>query len=651
MEDHKNSSSETKVCYFHLQGNCKSGSQCRFQHVEKHEQEEPSQSLELPEPISACSPVIPAWADNVGKWINHQQDDDWPDAAVNEPAPVAPKRKNLRHTPTDVIASSQVNVSDKHTPVLPAPRSSTRAVEQRSMSPETQQYPHNSALKLHWSQFADPWADGDIAFCKMHAHGNCKNGDLCQYRHSLMVSEYASLFHDTQPLLVTIGKEPDSSMKVAMPQVIPHPAAAQPSLPAPVHPTLSSPAELVGASRPSFFDYECSFYQLGKCRNGNKCPYLHTQHPPEVFDSPTPDSSQGRTSTPSQNQRPTKKPCRYFDRMSYCREGEYCRFDHVASSGPQLTVEIAADDEENWRDKNDNDNDGEDYGREASQDNGPEKDSYEDSGGWGNDVVSWTEGTEEKKMETDEWSAPQDTSGWDAPDDDTAKKFNWDKSGHVSTNSSQNKETRRFHQKGKGTSRKFIQDRNDQKVRTQKYGNAVASYQLADGQENTISVSQDLDTSPMQSDNHDIKEVDAVASYQLADGQENTISVSQDLDTSPMQSGNRDIKEVDTEDKVRSLEDTEGPNSNPSEVPLSEDGDGWDENWPKPEDKSNLPTAKIRAPCRAFGQGFCQLENDCRYLHIDPYDGVNTSKHDSPQSEVSRCPLALYFASDPAENR
>ena len=573
LEDHKNSFSETKVCHFHSQGNCKNGSQCRFQHVEKHEQEEPSQSLELLEPTSACSPVSPAWTDNVGKWIN-QQDDDYGIAAVNEPAPVAPKRKILRHTPTDVIASSQVNASDKHTPVS---------------------CPHNSALKLHWSQFADPWANGDIAFCKTHAQGICKNGDLCQYRHSLMVSEYASLFHDTQPLLVTIQKEADSSVEAAMPQVIPHQAAARPSLPAPVQPILSSPAEPVGVSRPSVFDQECSFYRLGKCRNGDKCPYLHTQHPPlEVSDSPTPDSGQGRTSTPSQNQRSTKKPCNYFDRMGYCRKGDYCRYDHVATSGLQLTVETAVDVEESWRD---NGNDGEEYGR----DNGPEKDTYEDNGGWANGVPNWNEGTEETKIKTDEWSAPQDISGWeDAPDEDTAKKSDWDtKSGHVS-----NKETGRFYQKGKGTSLKFIQGRNDQKVRPQNYGNAVASYQLADGHENTISVSRDLDTPPMQSDNHD-------------------------------------IKEVDTEDKVRNLEDTEELDSNPSKVPLSKDGDGWDENWPKPEDKSNLPTVKIKGPCRAFGQGFCQLENDCPFLHIDPYDGVNTTKHDSPQSEVSKCPLAL----------
>jgi hypothetical protein len=566
------------------------------------------------------------WTDNIGKWIN-QQDDDWCNAAVNEPAPVAPKQ-NLRHT---VVASPQVNASDKHATVL---------------------YPHNSTLKLHWSQFADPWANGDIAFCKTHAQGICKNGDLCQYRHSLMVSEYASLFHDTQPLLVTIQKEADSSIEAAMPQVVPHPAAARPSLPAPVQPILSSPAEPVGVSRPSVFDHECRFYRLGNCRNGDKCPYLHNQHPQlEVSDSPTPDSGQGRTSTPSQNQRPTKKPCNYFDRMGYCRKGEYCRYDHVATSGPQLTVETAADDEESWRD---NDNDGEDYGREASEDNGPEKDGHEDNGGWGNDVSSWNEDTEEKKMEADEWSAPQDISGWeDAPDDDTAKKSGWDnRSGHVSTNSSQNKETRRFYQKGKGTSLKFIQDRNDQKVRTQNYGNAVASYQLADGQENAISVSRDLDTSPMQNDSHDIEEVDTEDKVRsLEDTEENAISVSRDLDTSPMQNDSHDIEEVDTEDKVRSLEDTEEPNSNPSEVPLSENGNGWDENWPKPEDKSNLPTVKIRGPCRAFGQGFCQLENDCPLLHIDPYDGVNTTKHDSPQSEVSKCPLALYPTSDPAENR
>lgn len=557
-----------------MKGTCKRGSQCGLQHIE---QDENSKSLELLTTTSACSPVNPVCVDDiesgVGKWVNNQLDDDWPDAATDEPVAPNPKKPGQISTESDLVAPSQVNS-------MPVP-------QQQTINPPVQQYPHISELKLHWSQFADPWANGGIPFCKMHAQGFCKNGDTCYYRHSLTVSEYTSLFHDTQPLLVTLRKEPDPSISVAIHQVIPQPMVAPPSLLVPIHP---EPSTVVQPSRIS--KVECTFYSRGKCKN-DPCPYQHSQHPPpEVYDSPFPNSTQNRTT--SQSQRRTNKPCLFFSRYGYCREGEHCKFSHGTSSGYQSIAEPDTEEYmENWENKDDDSNN-----TEANHDN-----AQKSSDGWG-DV--WGD-----VQDSISWNAPQDATCWDVAGDDTTIKP--DLVHYSGTNS---KRRRPYSRKGnyrRGTSHNFNKDHYDQKVGLRNHEKADASYHLADDEENSNFIT----------------------------------SSALDPDTSLVQSDSDNTREVDAEGKVQDLGDTERSSSNPPEIPLSADGDGWDENWSKPQEViSILPTTKINGPCKAFGQGYCKWETDCTYLHIDPYDDVPSSKRDSPQDEVSICPPALYQFSE-----
>ncbi|KAK2463678.1 hypothetical protein APHAL10511_004429 [Amanita phalloides] len=153
----------------------------------------------------------------------------------------------------------------------------------------------------HWTEYADPYTDPFIAFCKFFARGRCNKGELCPFRHALTVQEHFLLFR-LEPFMW-------SPQLHALEETIQAPAPVQP--PPPVQPPSSTVA--------------CVFYPLGKCRNGKKCPYSHVDPP---------DSSQG-----DQNEQAyvednynwkaeERRPCRYIINYGSCRIGKDCKFSH-----------------------------------------------------------------------------------------------------------------------------------------------------------------------------------------------------------------------------------------------------------------------------------------------------------------------------------
>ncbi|RDB23915.1 hypothetical protein Hypma_009070 [Hypsizygus marmoreus] len=157
----------------------------------------------------------------------------------------------------------------------------------------------------HWSDYADKYADRNVAFCRFFAKGQCINGYACRFRHSLSVSEYASLFLDAQPFLWS--------------------------------PQFQQPSEFVKPSTVSAFGI-CKFYPLGKCKNGDACSYLHVAPTQPILEQIVPQEDQSElpwnvppeTSPPSeQNQQ--IRPCRSYMTSGYCKRGDSCYYSHVAS--------------------------------------------------------------------------------------------------------------------------------------------------------------------------------------------------------------------------------------------------------------------------------------------------------------------------------
>ena len=261
--------------------------------------------------------------------------------------------------PSNIAGPALSNVIHRQSQMLPTPVSASRVPSNHTDEPVMKpQYPHISEVKLHWSQFADPCADSQVPFCKPHAQGACYIGDACYFRHSLTIQEYVALFHDQQPTLVTLRKQQDSD-----PAMSPAPTKAvfyQASVPAPtmapcasIQPTTNEDSQHVQATRPSTFPQECKFYPIGKCRNGNRCPYSHTNHPPpELMNTSVSDGDLG-DSAPYTTDRP-KMPCRYFAE-GRCSNAEHCKFLHENTSEPRSDTPSARTSENNaWSQQEDN---------------------------------------------------------------------------------------------------------------------------------------------------------------------------------------------------------------------------------------------------------------------------------------------------------
>ena len=98
----------------------------------------------------------------------------------------------------------------------------------------------------HWTEYADPNANPLTPFCKFFARGRCNQDVACAYRHAITVQESLLLF-GVPPVMwshYTSNEEYFSSN--------------------------AQPSSSLGS---------CKFYPLGKCRNGDKCPYAHIDPP------------------------------------------------------------------------------------------------------------------------------------------------------------------------------------------------------------------------------------------------------------------------------------------------------------------------------------------------------------------------------------
>lgn len=160
---------------------------------------------------------------------------------------------------------------------------------------------------LHWSQYADPLADPSVPFCKFFAQCCCNQGDACSFRHSITINEYALLFRDAQPPLWSSQAQFQRSENTV---------------------TVPSAASAFGT---------CKFYPLGKCRNGDICPYLHA--PPPVLVSASPEPEERWPDYSNQTIRIHRiqelRPCRYYTERGYCRNGDECKFSHEIDDGWQ----------------------------------------------------------------------------------------------------------------------------------------------------------------------------------------------------------------------------------------------------------------------------------------------------------------------------
>ena len=488
---------------------------------------------------------------------------------------------------------------------------------------------------LHWSEYADPAVDMNIAFCKFFAQARCLQGYNCKFRHSLSITEYTLLFRDSQPTL--------RSHNTFYPQA------------AHIKPPISS-----GLG-------PCKFYPLGKCRNGNACTYTHTQSPDFPYPLPsqeqfsmsvdpenTPYAPQSNSSTtapckfnveqgsrlngdsyhpgfgPKHSQfnngdgtrsdnlgeqtwedqgsnatggnSGARTVCKWF-REGYCRREKNCRFIHDVAGGDRW--DESAETERRvaapcrWHlqgncSKGDKCN----FIHEQAEDNTLNGEGWTESADdWNNPTYSWGEPPNHNTVVEQEW--PERSAETAEPaDGPVAEEETVTSTGSLEDPTARDDSTNgewpviendpwSTSFEGQGTVREIRTDEHTPDT-SSKSTNAPHETDFI-VKENGPEEAQSHGPDPTQN------QLDVVASSESSVGQ------------------NVAVKENGPEE-AQSHPD---PAQNQMDVVGYSDpaAESWD--WESNVDQEPSGAYKRRAPCKAFGQGYCPFGDSCRYMHMD----------------------------------
>jgi len=179
----------------------------------------------------------------------------------------------------------------------------------RNDSPEDTTLIKSPSFTLHWSHFADPTCDSQVAFCKLYAEHTCLRDISCNYRHCLTLEEYTLLFKDPQPNLIAVGG-----------------AAGDPSIMVP---------------QPRFNFQQrgpCIYFQKGRggCKNGVNCPFLHECPNIHATSSCNDANCSFCSSTlgaiDQVRPRASRKLCIFWSKGT-CKNEDKCPFSHIGDPG------------------------------------------------------------------------------------------------------------------------------------------------------------------------------------------------------------------------------------------------------------------------------------------------------------------------------
>ena len=483
--------------------------------------------------------------------------------------------------------------------------------------PPPPQYPHVLEIIPHWTQFADPHANKNLPFCKQLAQGGCSQGDRCRFRHSLTVKEYTLLFNDQQPNLWTLQRDGVNEVAVSPPP------SSQPQVDSP---HTSSAVEV----KSSTFGQECKFYPIGKCHNGKRCPFQHTQHPETPVatvsnaDQDRQTSERPAFATGTQNFR---RPCQFHFGRGHCNRGLSCKFDHdnadgnypsSGPSGPESAPSLVNDDE-GWS-----------TGRENNANNNSDADTPAEDNGWGSAAAAYWDGPSGNdhnhqprlrnsnvclqfaegncsKGQACRYSHDQELS--DTPLSSEAPKTEdggWpptDDSSHSAPWSTARPAQCPYYLKGNCRNDNFCHMSHDSEEKPQEGSRSEESYKAGN---------------PTDEPGENI------------------------------QNETQSTWKIEMEQKTLSENEAKVQEGDPEDSQILDNEATWSESqsWNTETVQPPLFPIKIDAPCKRFGQGYCPFKDDCTYLHIiedsDIIEHTNNSEGDvSVSISLNSCSLAI----------
>ncbi|KAJ8095197.1 hypothetical protein PM082_010419 [Marasmius tenuissimus] len=423
---------------------------------------------------------------------------------------------------------------------------------------------------------------------------------------------------------------------------------------------------------------ECLFYAAGKCRNGDRCPYLHQNSLP-VTPAPVASNSANRDDSHSQwSQNPAnhdnssralvpRKTCNYY-KQGRCRKGDRCTFSHEeetplpAAEDTSSGWDVDPDNAFGWGDTTTT---GNDWGVSTGESSNTADRATDNNNGWGDvqDIKTpWDDHDDKGKAQTAQSSGPS-SGGW-SPKKRSGGSSR--KTSRLNTPLRNSPSSSHFHDHTESTYTSNTNtsasdsswpveagtsgwDAEDDKERAQvthspapssgswsstkhSSGNSRKTSGLHTPSQNSSSSSRFPDqTEPAFPSNTDTSSpwpTEAPPS-------------GWDVETEDDGNGEIDpwvMREDDPRNIARASTASTWDERVSSDVlePQVDDAATWEQDWTQStrEDRE-FDAPRVERPCKFFGQGHCRFGDDCHFAHIpqEPEQTWGEERNEEPATE------------------
>ncbi|KAK1221093.1 hypothetical protein PQX77_016140 [Marasmius sp. AFHP31] len=403
---------------------------------------------------------------------------------------------------------------------------------------------------------------------------------------------------------------------------------------------------------------ECFFYAAGKCRNGDRCPYLHQNSlpvtPATVASNVTRDDSHDQWSQNPDDHRDSsrtslpRKTCNYF-KQGHCKKGDRCAFSHDEETPPPAAEDTSSGwdaDPDNAFGWGDTTTTGNDWGVSTNESSNAAGWATDNNNGWGDvqDIKTpWDDHNDRGNAQTAQSSAsssggwsPKKRSGGNGKRTSRLHTPLWDSSSgsrfrdQAGSTFTSNTNTSTFDSPRPAEASTSGWDAEDDKGQVQvnhspapsngswssskrSGGNSRKTSRLHTPPQNTSSSSR----FPDPTGSAFLSSTDASSPWPAE-------SSPSDCDAETEDDGDGEIDPwVMREDDPRNIARVSTASTWDERVssdvlePQVDDAATWEQEWTQStREEREFDAPRVELPCKFFGQGYCKFGDKCRFAHI-----------------------------------